>query len=101
VAWVQKRRKHVRMDLIFNQLNPKVQCIVGLFTSIISIIICFILTIYGAKVTLYFLKTGYPTPTPLRIPKFILILIIFWGSLLLLIQFLRTTYEQWLELKRK
>ncbi len=100
VAWVQKRQKHVKMDLVFNRLNPKVRVIVNLFTSIISTIICFILTLYGAKVTFYFFKAGYPTPTPLRIPKFIIVFIIFLGSLLLLIQFIRTTYENWIYIKR-
>lgn len=100
VAWVQKRQKHVKMDLVFNRLNPKIRSIVSLFTSIISTLICFILTFYGAKVTLYFFRAGYPTPTPLRIPKFIIVFIIFLGSLLLLIQFIRTTYENLSEFKK-
>lgn len=100
VAWIQKRQKHVKMDLVFNRLNSKIRSIVSLFTSMISTLICFILTLYGAKVTLYFFRAGYPTPTPLRIPKFIIVFIIFFGSLLLLIQFIRTTYENWLEFKK-
>jgi TRAP-type C4-dicarboxylate transport system permease small subunit len=80
------------MDLVFNQLNPIVQSVVNVITSLICTAACFILTWYGAKTTLYLFQTGYPTPTPLRIPKFIIIVIIFVGSLLLFIQFLRTTY---------
>lgn len=101
VSWIQKRQKHVRMDLIFNHLSPKLRSALNLFTSIICSIICFILTLYGAKVTLYFLIAGYPTPTPLRLPKFIIVTIIFFGSLLLLIEFIRTTYHGWLEMKER
>lgn len=100
VAWVQRRQKHVKMDLIFNKLTPKVQSMVSFFASVISTFICFILTLYGVKVTFYFFKTGYPTPTPLRIPKYIIIFVIFLGSFLLLIQFIRTSYENWLNIKR-
>jgi TRAP-type C4-dicarboxylate transport system permease small subunit len=92
VAWVQRKEGHVKMDLVFNQLNPIVQSVVNVITSLICTAACFILTWYGAKTTLYLFQTGYPTPTPLRIPKFIIIVIIFVGSLLLFIQFLRTTY---------
>jgi C4-dicarboxylate transporter DctQ subunit len=92
VAWVQRRGGHVKMDLVFNHLNRTVQSVVNIITSLICAAACFILTWYGAKTTLYFFERGYPTPTPLRIPKFIIIVIIFVGSLLLFIQFLRTTY---------
>ncbi len=92
VAWVQRRGGHVRMDLVFNHLNRTVQSVINVLTSLICAAACFILTWYGAKATLYLFQRGYPTPTPLRIPKFIIIVIIFVGSLLLFIQFLRTTY---------
>ena len=92
VAWVQRREGHVKTDLVLNRLNPMVQSVVNVITSLICTIVCFILTWYGAKTAWYFFQAGYPTPTPLRIPKFIIVAIIFVGSLLLFIQFLRTTY---------
>lgn len=88
-AWVLKRDRHVRMDLVLNRLNPKTQSLVNTITSIIGVIICLVLTWSGAKATLYFI--GYQTPTMLRVPKSAIIVIIFLGSLLLVIQFLRRT----------
>lgn len=93
VAWVLRREGHVKMDLVLSRFSPKTQSIVNAVTSLISAIVCFILTWYGAKTTWYFFQGGYPTPTPLRVPKFIVVAIIFVGSFLLFIQFLRRTYR--------
>lgn len=91
-AWVLKKEGHVRMDVVLNWLNPKIQSVMNMITSGISAIVCFILTWYGIKVTWELFETGYFTPTILELPKFIIIAIIFIGSVLLLIQFLRRTY---------
>lgn len=95
VAWVLRREGHVKMDLVLNLLNPRTQSMVNVITSLIGSIVCFILTWYGAKTTWYFFQGGYPTPTPLRVPKFIIVAIIFVGCFLLFIQFLRRTYRYW------
>ncbi len=94
-AWVLKQEGHVRMDIVLNQLNPRTQSMINIITSGISAIVCFILTWYGAKVTWELFQTGYFTPTLLELPKFIIIAIIFIGSFLLFIQFLRRTYDNW------
>ena len=86
------------MDLVLNRFSPKTQSMVNAITSLIGTLVCFILTWFGAKTTWYFFQGGYPTPTPLRVPKFIIVAIILFGSFLLFIQFLRRTYrylESW------
>jgi C4-dicarboxylate transporter DctQ subunit len=98
VAWVLRREGHVKMDLVLNRFSPKTQSMVNAITSLAGTLVCFILTWFGAKTTWYFFQGGYPTPTPLRVPKFIIVAIIFFGSFLLFIQFLRRTYgyvESW------
>jgi len=94
-AWVLKREEHVKMDIVLNQLNPRTQSMINVITSGISAIVCFILTWYGAKVTWELFQTSYFTPTLLELPKFIIIAIIFIGSFLLFIQFLRRTHINW------
>lgn len=94
-AWVLKQEGHVKMDIVLNQLNPRTQSMINVITSGISAIVCFILTWYGAKVTWELFQTGYFTPTLLELPKFIIIAIIFIGSFLLFIQFLRRTHNNW------
>jgi len=94
-AWVLKKEGHVKMDIVLNRLNPGTESMTNVITSAISAIVCFILTWYGAKVTWELFQTGYFTPTLLELPKFIIIAIIFIGSFLLFIQFLRRTYSYW------
>jgi C4-dicarboxylate transporter DctQ subunit len=90
-AWVLKREGHVRMDIVLNYLSPRTQIMLDVFTSVISAIVCFILSWFGIKVTYELFQTAYFTPTVLELPKFIIVAIIFIGSILLLIQFLRRT----------
>lgn len=91
-AWVLKREGHVRMDLVFNRLSPRTQHMMGIITSSISAIVSFILFWYGLKVTWELFRTRYFTPTILELPKFVIVAIIFIGSLLLFFQFLIRTF---------
>jgi C4-dicarboxylate transporter DctQ subunit len=88
-AWVLKEEAHVTIDIILEQLKPRVQSFINIITSYISAIVCLILTFFGARETWELYKTGYFTPTELELPKWIINIIIFVGSLLLFIQFLR------------
>ena len=90
-AWVLKREGHVKMDLVLNLLSPQAKSLVNAITSLIGAIICFVLTLAGIKATVSFI--GYQTPTILMVPKSLLIAIIFVGSLMLFIQFLRRTWS--------
>jgi C4-dicarboxylate transporter, DctQ subunit len=91
-AWVLKREGHVKMDLVFNRLSPRTQVLFNMITSGIGAIICFILFWYGIRVTWELLRTRYFTPTILELPKFVIVAIIFIGSLLLCLQFLNRTF---------
>ena len=91
-AWVLKREGHVKMDLVFNRLSPRTQLMMSIITSIISAIVCFILFWYGVKVTWELFRTDYFTPTVLELPKFVIVAIIFIGSLMLFFQFLIRTF---------
>jgi TRAP-type C4-dicarboxylate transport system permease small subunit len=91
-AWVLKRNGHVKIDLVFNQLSPRTQSMLNMITSGIGAIICFILFWYGVRVTWELFRTRYFTPTILELPKFVIVAIIFIGSLLLCLQFLNRTF---------
>ena len=91
-TWVLKREGHVKMDLVFNRLSPRTQSMLNMITSGISAIVCFILFWYGVRVTWELFKTRYFTPTILELPKFVIIAIIFIGSMLLFLQFLNRTF---------
>jgi len=88
-AWVLREEGHVKMEIVLSRLNPRVQSLINTITSAISAIICLILTWYGVKVTWDLFQGGYFTPTILELPKFIIIAVIFVGSFLLFVQFMR------------
>ena len=92
-AWVLREEGHVTVDIVLNFLTPKTQSLVNAVTSTASAMVCVILTLYGAKVTWNLFQTAYFTPTELELPKWIINIIIFIGSLLLFIQFLRRSYD--------
>lgn len=92
-AWVLRGDGHVRMDLVLSMLSPRTRSLVYAITSFVSALICFLLTWYGIKVTMYFSKLGYKTPTVLMLPKSMIIAIVFVGSFLLAVQFLIETFN--------
>jgi TRAP-type C4-dicarboxylate transport system permease small subunit len=88
-ARLLRHESHVKMDLLLLQLGRKSRAMLNTITSFLSALICAVLFFFGVKVTIYFYSVGYKTPTVLRLPKFMLIFIIFVGMFLLSIQFIR------------
>lgn len=80
------------MDLVLNAVSPRAECMMNMITSIISTIVCLLLTWFSFKVTLNLYQTGYLMPTIYQPPKFILVAGIFVGLLLFSIQLIARTY---------
>jgi TRAP-type C4-dicarboxylate transport system permease small subunit len=95
-AWVLRGEGHVAMDTITNLFRPKTQSLIKAVTSSVSAFVCLVLAWFGLKVSWDLLQAGYFTPTMLELPKWFLTAIIFLGSLLLAIQFIR---RAWASLK--
>ena len=103
-ARLLRNEGHVKMDLLLIQLSSKSRAMLNSITSYISALICAILFFFGVKVTIYFYSVGYKTPTVLRLPKFLLIFIIFVGMFLLSIQFIRrgsNHFKDWLRISKE
>lgn len=92
-AWLLKKEGHVILDLVLNGLSPKPKALVNSVTSIISALVCLILTWYGASVTWDLFSKGIREATILQPPSFTLYIAIPIGGLLLFIQFLRRAYK--------
>ncbi len=90
-AWVLKKERHVRIDIMVNRLKPRFQNLFNIFGSIIGAVVSFVLAWYGAQVTLTSFHKGILEEN-LRIPEWTVQVIIPVGGLLLFIQFLRMTY---------
>jgi C4-dicarboxylate transporter, DctQ subunit len=91
-AWILKDEGHVKMDLVLNWLSPRAQTMMNIVTSAVSTLVVLVISWYSLKVTLDFYRTKLLTPSVLELPKWIFILPIFVGSLLLAAQFIRRTH---------
>jgi TRAP-type C4-dicarboxylate transport system permease small subunit len=90
-GWVLRKEAHVKMDLLVERLSPRSQALINFITSLIGVIVMFIVTVAGFLTTLYWI--GNKTPTMLMLPRSPIIGIIFVGSLLFTIQFLIRALE--------
>lgn len=88
-AWVLRKEAHVKMDIVFDQLGPRLQVALNIMSSIVGAAVCFVLTWFGAKVTWQLYLKKSLTTTYLEIPKWPLTIVIFFGSFLLMVQFIR------------
>lgn len=88
-AWVLRGEGHVRMDFVLVRLSPGTQNLLNAVTSIISAIVCFLLTWYGVKVSWGLYQMGYLTPEIIPLPKCIFVATIPLSCFLLVIQLLR------------
>lgn len=88
------------MDLVLNQLQNRTQKALNIMTSLLGIIVCFILVLYGTQATLDHFVRGVPVIKYLEVPKFILLAIIPVGSFFLAFQFLLRIQRSLANLKK-
>lgn len=92
-AWVLRKDRHVTSDLLLVSLTQRRQLLFSIFTSILGLIICGILTWSGLVVSLEKLREQSYQPTTHQFPDFPLFIIIPVGFFLLSIQFLRRFWQ--------
>jgi len=88
-AWLQKSDGHVAIDFLFTFLRRKAQLKLHLFNAIVCVIAFAIVIVFGIKETITVYRMDLYADMPLEPPKWILLISIPIGFLLLLIQYLR------------
>jgi len=88
-AYVLKEDGHIKVDIILNCLSKKTKAILNTVTSILGALILFILTYYGVIVTYDFYIRKVPTLKYLKIPEFLVIIVIPIGCFMFALQFIR------------
>lgn len=86
-AYVLREESHIRVDIVLNRLSSGARRITDLITSVIGFSVFLVLTYYGAWVTLDFFHRQVPTLKYLKIPEYLVIMVIPIGSLLFALQF--------------
>ncbi|MFC2046693.1 TRAP transporter small permease subunit [Chloroflexota bacterium] len=103
-AWILKKERHVKVEIVANRLNPRAKALLGIIVSIIGALICLLVVIYGTQVVWDSFQRHVRMETTLGLPKAPLVIVIPIGSSLLFIQFLRRSYgyfEHWQKLSSK
>lgn len=91
-AWLLRDEGHVAVDFIFGQLKQRHQFLLQIINSLICMVVCVIITLYGIIETISVWKLDLYVDMPLEPPKWVVVVIVPLGSLLLLIQFIRRTH---------
>lgn len=92
-AWLLKHDGHVRVDIVATQLNHRKRLRLLLITSIIGAIICMAITYFGIASTIDVFQRGVPVVKTLAFPRYIVLLFLPLGFLLLSVQFIRNIYS--------
>jgi TRAP-type C4-dicarboxylate transport system permease small subunit len=98
-AWLLREEGHVRLDILFVLLKPPSQILLNSVTSIFGAIVCSVLTFYGTWSTWLHYQKGLHTFSAMELLKWPFLIVIPFGSLLLLIQFVRSAFAYWEEFK--
>jgi len=99
-AWVLKKEAHVFLDIALNILSPKGQILTNTIISALGVIICLVVTWYGADTVLYHFREGTTMPEKsLQMMTAPLLTVVPIGFFFLSIQFIKRTYGFWYKLK--
>ncbi|MFC1868811.1 TRAP transporter small permease [Thermodesulfobacteriota bacterium] len=88
-AWLLRDEGHVSVDVVNSFLKQRHQYLLQVVNSAICALVCAIITFYGVIETVSVWKLDLIVDMPLEPPKWVAIIIIPFGSILLFIQFLR------------
>ena len=92
-AFVLREESHIRIDIVLNRLTGKARSLINMVTSLLSCLVLAILTYYGTYITIDFYQRNVPTLKYLKIPEFLVIMVIPIGCFLFSIQFIRRAYR--------
>jgi TRAP-type C4-dicarboxylate transport system permease small subunit len=91
--WLLRNDGHVKVDLLIAKLGPRGRRVFDVCTSVLGMVVGFVLLWRGAIVTLDFYSRGIKVFNILATPRYVLMAVIPVGGLLLLLEFGRRTYR--------
>jgi C4-dicarboxylate transporter, DctQ subunit len=88
-AWILSRRKHVAMDVLTGQLSPRSRRFAEILHGFMGVGLCGILFYYSTLMTLNLYQRGVTDVQAMDVPKYLVIMVIPIGFLVLILQFFR------------
>ena len=92
-AFVLREEGHIRIDILLNRFNLKNQLLLNLVTSILGCLVLLVITYYGTFVSIDFYRRGVPTLKYVKIPEYLVIMVIPVGCFLFAVQFIRRAHK--------
>jgi C4-dicarboxylate transporter DctQ subunit len=100
-AFVLREDSHIRIDIVLNRLACDTQSLINAVTSLLACLVLAILTYYGTYITIDFYLRNVPTLKYLKIPEFLVIMVIPIGCFLFAIQFMRKAYGHYTVFRKR
>jgi TRAP-type C4-dicarboxylate transport system permease small subunit len=100
-AWALRDHAHIRIEMVVERLGRRPQLSLGALVSLVGAGVSAVLMWQGAEVTWEAYANNQAMLKAWRVPRWVLILPIFLGSLLLAIEFLRQAWGSFRELRRR
>ena len=100
-AWLLRHHGHVRVDLVYHYLSDRSVARLKFITAIAGAVACAVLVVIGAQTTIDAYIRGNPEIKTLNLPKWTLLWVIPYGSLMLTLQFIGQVKEHWRQFQGK
>ncbi|HDM09804.1 MAG: TRAP transporter small permease [Deltaproteobacteria bacterium] len=97
-GYVLRQEGHIRIDIILNRISRRLQNRINMVTSLVGALVMLILTYYSTYVTYDFYQRGVPTLKYLKIPEFLVIMVIPAGCFVFAVEFVRRAFRLYREL---
>lgn len=88
-AWVLRNKGHVQVNVVVSHLNPRWQRRCRLFSEALGIAVSLLLTVFGTLITWEHYTRGVYKPTLLEVPNWAVLVVIPFGSAVLMLEFWR------------
>lgn len=93
-AWLQRMDGHIRIDTVITNLPVKIRSKLEIINSILGCLVTFIIFYFALIHTIDLFHRGVLEIKATNVPKYLIFCIIPFGSLVLLLQFVRDTWKR-------
>lgn len=100
-AWALSRGKHVSVDLLTGRMGERTKKYFNLAHGVIGFAVCIVLIWYGSMTTWGHFQNGIIDVKAVDVPKYLILMVIPIGFLILCLQFFKQFFSTLKELRKK
>ncbi|MBW2021671.1 MAG: TRAP transporter small permease [Deltaproteobacteria bacterium] len=88
-AWLLRKGRHVSLDIVTRRLRKGDVGKLQIIHAVFGLVVCGVLTLYSGAVTWNLFQRGVMDVRAVDVPKYLILLVVFLGLLMLTMEFLR------------